>query len=102
GGSAAEEVPDHEVRAEALCDIEDLGAHLDARGRHGEDLELEALPGREVLEDLDRLPAGRVVVEDVRDLLALEAAAKLRLHEGHRGRALRPVGGGCGEDVRVA
>ena len=102
GGGAAEEVPDHEVRAEALSDVEHLGAHLHARGRHGEDLELEAFQGREILQDLDRLPPGGIVVEDERDLLALEVPSELLLHEVHRGRCLRPVRGGDGEDVGIA
>ena len=92
---------DHEVGAEALGDVEHLSAHLDAGRRHREGLELKALARREVLEHLDRLPAGRVVVEDERDLLALEAAPELLLHEVHRRGALRPVGGRDREDVRI-
>ena len=94
-------MPDHEVRAEALSDVEHLGAHLHARGRHGEDLELEAFQGREILQDFDRLAAGRVVIEQVGDLLALEVAAELFLGELDGRRALRPVGGGDGEDVGI-
>src|SRR5215831_17579708 len=82
--------------------MSDLGAHLHARRGNGERLELEALAAREILENLDRLAAGWVVEEDVRDLLALQAAAELLLHEVHRRRALRPVRGGDGEDVGIA
>src|SRR4030095_11889346 len=53
------------------------------------------------LDHLDRLAPGRVVIEDVCDLLPLEVAAELLLDEVHRRRALRPVGGGDGEDVGV-
>src|SRR5439155_7853127 len=80
-GRSAEQMSDHEVGAEALGDVEHLSAHLDAGRRHREGLELKALARREVLEHLDRLPAGRVVVEDERDLLALEAAPELLLDE---------------------
>ena len=93
---------DHEVRAEALGDVQDLGAHLHARRRHGEHLELEALALRQILEHLDGLPARRVVVEEVRDLLALQAAAELLLGEVDGRGALRPVRGRDGEDVRIA
>ena len=100
-GGAAEQVPDHEVRAVALGDVEHLGAHLHTRRRDGERLELKPFFRREVLEHFDGLAPGGVVVEDVRDLLALEAPAELLLHEVHRRRALRPVGGGNREDIRV-
>ena len=92
---------DHEVGAVALGDVEHLGAHLDTGRRHGERLELEPLLGREVLEDPDGFAAGRVVEEEVSELLALEPA-ELLLDEVHRRRALRPVRRGDREDVRVA
>src|SRR5262249_61952732 len=102
GGGAAEKMRDHEVGTVALGDVEDLGAHLHAGRRHGKGLELESLAAGEILEDLDWLAPGRVVVEDVRDLLALEAAPELFLDEVHGRGALRPVGGGNGEDVGIA
>src|SRR5262245_49717437 len=101
-GGPTEQVSDDEVGAEALGDVEHLGAHLDTGRRDREGLELEALLGSQVLDHLDRLAAGRVVIEEVRDLLALEAATELLLGEVDGRRALRPVGGGDGEDVRVA
>src|SRR5262249_24804049 len=90
-GRSSEQVADHEVGAVALGDVEDLGAHLHAGRRDGEHLELEALLGGEVLEHLDRLAPGRIVVEDVRDLLALEVAAELLLDEVHPGRGPGPL-----------
>ena len=57
---------------------------------------------REVLEQLDRLAARRVVIEEVRDLLTLEVSAQLLLGEVHRGRRLRPVRRGDREDIRIA
>ena len=65
-------------------------------------LQLEAFALGQVLEDDERLLAGRVVIEQVGDLLALEVAAQLLLGEGDGGRALRPVAGGDREDVGVA
>ena len=49
-----------------------------------------------------RLLAGRIVVVDVGDLLALEVAAQLLLGEGHRRTGLRPVAGRDREGVGVA
>ena len=92
---------DHEVGAEPLRDIEHLRAHLHRRRRNGEGLELEAFLRREILDHLDRLAAGRIVVEEVRDLLALEVAAELLLREIDAGRSLRPVRRGDREDVGI-
>src|SRR5207249_4841247 len=100
-GRPAEQVGDHEVGAKALGDVQRLGAHLDAGRRDGEGLELETLLRGEVLDHLDGFTAGGIVVEDVRDLLALEVSAELFLHEVHGRRPLRPVGGGDGEDERI-
>ena len=57
---------------------------------------------RKVLEDDERLLAGRVVIVEIGDLLALEAAAQLLLGEVDGGRALRPVAGGDREQIGVA
>src|SRR6185436_17830624 len=92
---------DHEVGLEAAGNVEDLRAHLDAGRRDGESPQLEALALGEVLEDRQRLAAGRVVVEDEGDLLALEIA-QLLLDEGDGGAGLRPVAGSDREDVGIA
>jgi len=58
-----------------------LCAHLDAWRRHSERAELELFELLQILDDRQRFAACRVVVEDVGDLLALEAAAELVLDE---------------------
>ena len=93
---------DHEVGPVALGDVEHLGAHLDAGRRHRKGPQLELLDLLQILEDRQRLAAGRIVVEDISDLLAREISAQLLLDELDRGGALRPVRGGDREDVRVA
>ena len=97
---AAEQVRHDVVGLEAAGNVEHLRPHLHAGCRHGEGFELEPLRLREVLEDRQRLLARRVVVEEVGELLVLEAAAQLLLGEIDRGRPLRPVAGGEREEDR--
>ena len=56
----------------------------------------------QILEDGQRFLAGRIVVEQVGDLLALEVAAELFLGEGDRRRRLRPVARGNREQIGIA
>ena len=102
GRCAAEEVRDDEIGLEAAGDVEHLGSHLDARRRHRKGSELEAFRFRKVLEDDEGLLARRVVIEQIGDLLALEAAAQLLLGKGDGRRALRPVAGSDREQIGVA
>src|SRR6516225_9607267 len=83
---------DYEIGPVALRDVEHLRAHLDPWRGHREGAELEFLKLLQILNDRNRLTPGRVVVEDVSDLLAFETAAQLVLDELDRPRALRPVG----------
>jgi hypothetical protein len=94
-------VGDDEVGLEAAGDVEDLRAHLDAGRRHRECAQLEAFGSGQRLEDRQRLLAGRVVVEQVGDLLALEPA-QLLLDELHGGTRLRPVARRDREGVGIA
>src|SRR5207253_3929692 len=91
-----------EIRPVALGDVERLRAHLDARRRHRERPQLIALGLLQILEDRDRLAAGRVVVEYIGELLALEAAAQFLLDELDRCGALRPVGRRHRKQVGIA
>jgi len=95
-------VRDHEVGPKALDDVEHLRAHLHARRRHCESLELELLDLLEILEDQQRLMARRVVVEQIGDLLALQAPPKLVLDELDRRCALGPIRRGDREDIGIA
>src|SRR6266849_4469208 len=88
---AAEQMRYHEVGAKALCDVEHLRAHLDPGRRNGKGSQLEPFEFLQILDDRYRLAAGRVVVEDVSDLLALEVAAQFVLDELDGAGALRPV-----------
>ena len=72
---------EHEVGPVALRDIQHLRAHFHAGRRHGEGAQLEALVLLQLLEDRHRLGAGRIVVVEIGDLLALQAAAQLVLDE---------------------
>src|SRR6516165_6007653 len=92
---------DNEIGVVALCDIEHLGPHLDARRRDGERPQLESLDLLQILDDRQRLAARGVVVENVRDFLALEIAAEFVLYKLDRGRALRPISSGNWEQIRI-
>src|SRR5215472_6253809 len=92
---------DNEIGVVALCDIEHLGAHLDARRRDGERPQLESLDLLQILDDRQRLTARWVVVENVRDFFALEIAAQFVLYELDSGRALRPIGCGNWEQIGI-
>ena len=98
---AAEQVREHEVRPDTLRDVEDLRAHLHPGRRHGEGAQLEALVLLQLLQDRQRLDARRIVVIEIGDLLALQAAAQLFLDELDAGSALRPVGRGQRKQVRI-
>src|SRR5205823_10025310 len=54
----------------------------------------------QILEDRQRLVSGRIVVIDVGDLLALEAATRFVLDELYSRRALRPVSRRDWEQIR--
>ena len=71
----------HEVRPVALRDVEHLGAHFHARRRHGEVRSSKPSLLLQLLEDRHRFGAGRVVVVEIGDLLALQVAAQLVLDE---------------------
>src|SRR5262249_31588813 len=53
-------------------------------------------------EDDERLLAGRVVIKQVGDLLALKIAPQFLLGEGYGRRTLRPVAGRDRENIRIA
>src|SRR6266702_1689595 len=88
---AAEQMRYHEVGANALRDVEHLRAHLDPGRRDRKGPELEPFDFLQILDDRDRLAAGRVVDKDVGDLLALEVAAQFVLDELDGPGALRPI-----------
>src|SRR5205807_2581501 len=75
---------------------------LDAGRRYGEGAQLERLALLQLLDDRQRFLTRRVVVEDVGDLLAFEVPAQFVLDELDGRGALRPVGGGDREQVRIA
>src|SRR6266436_6584637 len=99
---AAEQMRYHEVGAIALRDVEHLCAHLDPGRRTGKGSEVEPFDFLQILDNRDRLATGRVVVEDVGDLFALEAAAQFVLDELDGPGALRPVSRGNREEVGIA
>src|SRR6185437_559041 len=99
---AAEHMGDDEIGAEPLRDVERLRADVQARRRHREYLQLIALAGGKVLEHWQRLPACGIVVHQIGDLLALEAAAELVLRVLHGAGGLRPIAGGEREHVWIA
>src|SRR5438445_70355 len=87
---AAEQMRYYEVRAIALRNVEHLRAHFDPGRRNGKGSELEPLDFLQILDNRDRLPASRVVEEEVGDLLALEVT-QLVLDELDGPGALRPI-----------
>src|SRR5215469_5726896 len=93
---------DDKVRAVTLSYVDHLCAHLDAWRWHREGTQFEALSLLQILENRQGLVSGRVVIIDIGDFLALETAAQFVLNEVERGRALRPIGRGDGEEVREA
>ena len=101
-GPGAEQMVDDEVGPVTLGDVEHLRAHLDAGGRHRKGSEFEPLGLLQILYDRDRLATGRVVVEDVGDLLPLEVAAQFVLDELDRRGALGKIGRSDREQIRKA
>src|SRR5947208_5642471 len=91
---------DDKVGVVPLRDVEHLRAYLDTRRRHREGAQFEALHLLQILEDLQRLVSGRVVVIHVGDLLALEAATGFVLDKLYSRRALRPVSRRDWEQIR--
>src|ERR1700752_3278904 len=90
------------IRPEALGYVEDLRAHLDPRRRYRKSPQFKAFALLEFFDDRQWLLACGVIVEDIRDLFAFEAAAQLVLDKLNRGGALRPIGRGDREEVGVA
>jgi hypothetical protein len=77
-----------------------LRPHFDAGRRYGEGPQLKPFGLLQIFEDRQRLMAGWIVIIDVRDLLALEAAARFVLDELDRRCALGPIGRGDREQIR--
>src|SRR5216683_2697235 len=99
---AAEQMRYNEVGPIALRDVEHLRAHLDPGRRNGKGPEFEPLDFLQILDDRDRLATGRVVEEDVGDLLALQIAAQFVLDELDRPGALRPISRRHREEIGIA
>src|SRR6266850_173012 len=93
---------DDEIGPVALSDVEHLRSHLDPWRRHGKGAHLESLDSLQIFEDRQRLVSGRIVVIDVGDLLAFEAATQFFLDELDRPRCLRPIGCGYWEQIGKA
>ena len=92
---------DHEVGPIALRDVEYLRPHFHTRRRYGEGPQLEPFLLLQVFDHRQRLLAGGIVIVDIGDFLALEAAAQFVFDELDGGSALREIARGDREQVGI-